>query len=110
MAYAGVDAATQLGPDLYELELECDGAHVRTKVNGELVKEVESGGRARGKVFLVVHSDAPVYIERLEIEGTCSEQSRYQAWLTKQLVSVGLGTGSAPEGKQTADGPGSSQE
>jgi len=98
VAYAAAEPGRRLSLDhTYELELACDGETVRTRVDGELVKEVPAGGASHGEVFFLVHSDAAVHFERIEIELAPGGLNESSAWVEARLGELGFPTAPVAE-------------
>jgi len=58
-----------LSKKVFRLELRHDGSTVSTWLNGAKKFESTCAGRTNGSVFLWFHSDNPIAIQRLEIDG-----------------------------------------
>jgi len=90
--YADVGASRRLMTGTpYELELVYDGQTVRTKVGKQVIKEVPAGARSSGEVFFLVHSDAPIRFDRIEIEVQPGGLSNLGPWVRGKLREMGLG-------------------
>jgi hypothetical protein len=90
--YADVAAAKRLMTGTpYELELVYDGQTVRTKLAKQVVKEVPAGARSSGDVFFLVHSDAPIRFDRVEIEVQPGGMGDRGPWMREKLRELGLG-------------------
>jgi len=91
VAYAAAEPSRRLSLDaFYDLELDCDGEKVRTRVNGEFVREVPAGGLRRGEVFFLVHSDAALHIDRIEIDVAPGGLTSGTAWIAAKLCELGF--------------------
>jgi hypothetical protein len=90
-AYGDVGASKRLATGTpYELELVYDGQTVRTKLGKQVVKEVPSGARRDGEVFFLVHSDAPIRFDRIEIEVEPGGLANRGPWVREKLREMGL--------------------
>ena len=79
---------------VFEFELEHDGRVVSSRVDGEPVKEVPSGPRTSGHLLLFFHTDTPVSIDELVIEGRVDPEVREAlrgAWVAERLSELGFG-------------------
>lgn len=90
-AYGDVGASKRLATGkAYELELCYDGETVRTKLAKQVVKEVPAGARRNGEVFFLVHSDAPIRFDRMEIEVEPGGLANRGPWVRERLREMGL--------------------
>ncbi len=74
---------------VYKMELRHDGETISMYYDGKLQQSLPCGARKRGGVFLFLHSDFPVSIHRMEIEGKLNEEllaEAREAWAA-ELVS-----------------------
>ena len=78
----------------YKLELRHDGELVTLLVNGKKRRQIASGPRLEGSLFLWIHAQLPVAIKRLEIEArpiTDEDDPARAAWIEAKLRESGLG-------------------
>lgn len=78
----------------YRVEVHHDGtAKATMEVNGKPQNEVQVGARKSGQIFLWIHSDVPISLEKLEIEGRVSkavmEAGRFE-WVEAKLAGMNL--------------------
>jgi hypothetical protein len=79
---------------VYALELAHDGQKAVASVDGVARAEAEAAGRKSGRVFLWGHSDLPISISALEIEGRLTPDSLAMLraeWEHAELGRLGLG-------------------
>lgn len=79
---------------VYALELAHDGKKAVALVDGTPRAEAEAPGRKSGRVFLWGHSDLPISILALEIEGRVTPESLAKLraeWALAELGRLGLG-------------------
>ncbi len=75
----------------YEMELRHDGSRVTLSRDGEAPLELPYTARRSGAVFLYLHSELPVRIRRLSIEGSFGERAfdRMRAsWVAAELARL----------------------
>ena len=75
----------------YEIGLRNDGETVTTFLDGDDMQSLPVGAATSGNVFLFVHSDRPIRVDRLVIEGTIDpeglERSRAE-WVRGKVADL----------------------
>jgi len=77
----------------YDVEVIHDGARVSTRLAGEDRASCNVGNLRGGGVFLWVHSDQPVSLERLEISGridAASIEAARKFWVGRRMTELGF--------------------
>jgi hypothetical protein len=77
----------------YDYKLEHDGQQVSISRDGALLTQAGCGPRRKGAVTLLVHSDMPISIDRIAIEGRLQPASLRELearWVARQLAALGF--------------------
>lgn len=77
----------------YHLDVQHDGSKVATFVDDVQRHEASAGPRTSGDVFLWVHADYPLVIDRLEIEGTIDAAALKRLkseWIAEKVAALGF--------------------
>jgi hypothetical protein len=78
---------------VYHLDIQNDGTEVTTFVDDQKARQASVGPLKSGGIFLWLHTDYPLDIQRFEIEGAidpASMQRLKTEWIAKQLTELGF--------------------
>lgn len=77
--------------EIYHIKIEHDGRRVKRYLDDEPIAQIPSGPLQGGYIFLWTHSDLPVEVQRLEIEGRLDpfvmDQVK-EGWIREQIAAL----------------------